>query len=1009
MKFVERVSRHSKTILLIALALVLSGVLASLSIPVTLFPQVPFPRVVVDLSAGDRPAAQTVLGVTKPAEEAIRSIPGVRTVRSNSSRGAAQISIDFGWGRDMIASTLLVDAAMAQALPTLPAGTRYEVRRMDPTVFPIISYALTSTQVSQARLRDIAQLDLSPRLASVAGVAKVAVQGGDTQEIHVNADVHRLASVGLSLDDVAAAISSATQITAVGRLQDRDHLSLVVARTDVQAIDALRQTVVRAGPAGVVHLGDIAEVGYAAAPAWTRVSEDGHPAVLLNVYQQPDGNALSIASQVKDALAQANLPDDVKLLNWYDQSQLVSDAQASVRDAVLIGLLLAGLVLFAFLRSSRIVLVAMIVVPAVIAVTALVLKLAGMTFNIMTLGGIAAAVGLVIDDVIVMVEHIAHTSGSGAHGPEAVLPATREFMRPLLGSSLATIVVFVPLSFMSGVTGEFSRALSITMAAALVISFLFTLLVVPLLARRLIDFRTWKDPGEGSGWLSKTHGRWLLACLAHPRRALLALVPLLLVGGLAWTQVPSGFMPKVDEGGFVLDFRTPPGTSLEETARELRQLDAILRSVGDVETFSRRIGSGLGGDLGEAHHGDYFVRLARDHALGTEQVMAKVRERAALEIPGLDVETAQLTEDLIGDLTAVPQPIEVKLYAEDPALLRSEAKKVAARIAKLPGIVEVKDGVNLAGDGLDVQVDPARAALESVSAADVTRALGTALTGMVAAQLPTASKLLDVRVGAGSPATLDREGLAALPIRAADGHVFPLSRVASITPVTGEPEIGRDNLQPMTAVTARLEGQGIGAAAAAVKAELDKPGTLGPGVRYAMGGLYEQQQQAFSGLVAVFVAAFVAELILLMLLYAEFWTPLVMVMTSALSATAVFIALWLTGVELNITALMGMTMVVGISTEMAIFLVSEFKKLARTLPTMQALEQAARSRLRPITMTTLAAVLTLLPLAMAIGRGAGIQQPLAISIIAGLALQYFLVLLVLPSVLGLVHRRSLAR
>lgn len=1007
MTFVDLVSRHSKAILLVGLALVLSGILASVSIPVTLFPQVPFPRVVVDLSAGDRPAAQTVLAVTKPAEEAIRSIPGVKAVRSNSSRGSAQISIDFGWGRDMIASTLLVDAAMAQALPALPAGTRYEVRRMDPTVFPIISYALTSTKVSQARLRDIAQLDLSPRLASVAGVAKVAVQGGDTQEIHINADVHRLASLGLSLDDIAAAVASATQITAVGRLQDRDHLSLVVVQTEVGTIDTLRQTVVRAGPAGVVHLGDIAEVGYGAAPVWTRVSEDGHPAVLLNVYQQPDGNALSIASQVKDALAQANLPADVKLLNWYDQSQLVSDAQASVRDAVLIGLLLAGLVLFAFLRSSRIVLVAMIVVPAVIAVTALVLSLAGMTFNIMTLGGIAAAVGLVIDDVIVMVEHIAHKAGSGAGGPGAVLPATREFMRPLVGSSLATIVVFVPLSFMSGVTGEFSRALSITMAAALIISFLFTFLVVPLLARKLIDFSTWKDPGENrNGWMSSLHARWLSAFLAHPRWALLALVPLLLVGGLAWTQVPSGFMPKVDEGGFVLDFRTPPGTSLQETDRELRQLDAILRSVGDVETFSRRIGTGLGGDLGEAHHGDYFVRLAQDHALATEQVMTQVRERATLQIPGLEVETAQLTEDLIGDLTAVPQPIEVKLYAEDPALLRSEAKKVAGLIAKLPGIVEVKDGVNLAGDGLDVQVDPTLVALESASAADVTRGVSTALTGTVVAQLPTASRLVDVRVGAGSAAALDRDGLAGLPIRAADGHVFPLSRVASIRPVTGEPEIGRDNLQPMTAVTARLEGQGIGAAAAAVKAELDKPGALSPGVRYAMGGLYEQQQQAFTGLVAVFAAAFVAELILLMMLYAEFWTPMLMVVTSALSATAVFMALWLTGVELNITALMGMTMVVGISTEMAIFLVSEFKKLARTLPTMQALEQAARSRLRPITMTTLAAVLTLLPLAMAIGRGAGIQQPLAISIIAGLALQYFLVLLVLPSALGLVHRRK---
>ncbi|WP_421569684.1 efflux RND transporter permease subunit [Stenotrophomonas sp. PD6] len=1001
MSFTALVDRHAKAIMAIAAALVLAGAVIAAGIPVSLFPQVPFPRVVVDLSSGDRPAAQTVLAVTKPAEEALRAIPGVHAVRSNSSRGSAQISVDFGWGRDMVASTLLVDAALAQTLPSLPAGTGYEVRRMDPTVFPIISYALSSHQVSQSRLRDLAALDLAPRLASIAGISRVAVQGGEVREIQVEADVHRLAGMSLSLDDLATAVASVADIKAVGRVQDRSRLSLVIARTDLQTMEQLRQTVVRAGSDGVVRLSAVAHVGYGHAPNWINVAEDGHPAVLLNVYQQPDGNAVAIAAQVRDTLGAAPLPGDVKLISWYDQSQLVSDSQASVRDAVAIGLLLAGLVLFAFLRNLRIVIVALIVVPSVIAVTALVLGLLGMTFNIMTLGGIAAAVGLVIDDVIVVVEHIARRAGAGG-GAKEVLPATREFLRPLTGSSLATIVVFVPLSFLGGVTGEFSRALSITMASALVLSYLFAAFVVPLLARRFIDFGRWQDPGHGrSTWLSRTHARVLTAGLERPRRVLLGVIPLLVLGVVAWTQVPSGFMPKVDEGGFVLDFRTPPGTALTETERQLHQLDALLRSQPEVETFSRRTGTGLGGDLGEPHHGDYFVRLRTDHQRSTEAVMAAVRSRAAAEIPGLEVESAQLMEDLIGDLTAVPQPIEVRLYAQDPAVLPAQAKKVADIVAALPGLVEVKNGINPAGDGLDVQLDPVRVAMESVRPADVTRALDTAITGVVAARLPARGTLLDVRVRSVGAAALTHEGLAALPIRAPDGHVFPLSRVASIHAVSGEPEIGRDDLQPMIAVTARLEGQGLGAAAASVKAALDAPGALSPGVRYAMGGLYEQQQQAFLGLIEVFVAAFIAELILLMLLYESVWTALAVVVVSALSTTAVFTALWVTGVELNITALMGMTMVVGISTEMAIFLVSEYQLLATRMPSRQAVMEAAGNRLRPITMTTLAAILTLLPLAMALGRGAGIQQPLAISIIAGLALQYVLVLLLLPAVLML--------
>ena len=1011
MKLVAVLQDHARSVVMVALALAIAGVVSAISLPVGLFPQVSFPRVVVDLDAGSRPADQTALLVTRIVEQAVRGVPGVQDVRSGTTRGTAQISIDFGWGRDMTASTLLVESAIQQALPDLPAGTGYRVRRMDPTVFPIISYALTSTTLSPVALRDFAQFQLTPQLSTIPGLARVDVQGGDTAEIEVEADPRRLAAYGIGLAELGTVIAAGNVLQSVGQLQDRKKLFLVLADMSQRAVSDIANTVVRADPAGIVRVRDVATVSAGVVPQYVSVEEDGKPAVLLNVYEQPDGNAVAVAGAVRTKLAGLTFPAGVTLTNWYDQSVLVTQSAASVRDAVLIGLVLAGLVLFAFLRNFRVTAIAIVVVPATLAATILLLSMLGLSFNIMTLGGIAAAVGLLIDDVIVMVEHIARRAGARVNGEtagrDAVLPAVAEFMRPLTGSSLATLIVFLPLSFLSGVTGAFSRALSITMAAALLLSYLMSAFVVPILARHFIDFGRWHDKAaEDGGWLGRRHTAILDALFRRPWILAVALVPLLAVGIIGYGQVQTGFMPRVDEGGFVMDYYTPPGTSLIETQRIMAQVDAILHGQPEVQTFSRRLGTGLGGDLGESYHGDYFVRLTADHASGTEDVMAAVLADITARVPGLQIETAQLMEDLIGDLTAVPQPIEIKLYATDFSALTATATKVADAIAKIDGIVEVKNGVQLAGDALDIRIDAAAAAMEGATADDINQAVGSALDGRVVTQLPQATKSVGVRVHFPGSRMLRERALADLPLRAPDGHIFPLSRVARVVPVSGQPEISRENLQQMVAVTGRIDGRGLGSAVADVTAVLAKPGLLPSGMRYELGGLYAQQQIAFAGLARVFAAALIAEFILLLVLYERFWLPIIIITSSLLSTTAVFTALWLAGVELNITAVMGMTMIIGIGTEMAIFYVSEYTELLHTMAPLLALREASRNRLRPITMTTLAAILTLLPLALAIGAGSGIQQPLAIAVIAGLLLQYPLVLLAMPVLIRLTLPRA---
>ncbi|HOW49506.1 MAG TPA: efflux RND transporter permease subunit [Rubrivivax sp.] len=1008
--------RHRRSILFLIALLALAGVATALRLPITLFPKAEFPRVIVGLDAGDRPADQMAMLVTRPVEEALRRIPGVREVHSTTSRGSAEVALNFDWDANMVEVALQVNAAIAQLLPTLPAGTRTEVRRMDPTKLPVIAYSLTSSTLSPTLLYDLAQYQLRPLLASVPGVARVQVQGGAQEELRVSVDPARLAARGLALADVARAVAAANAISAVGRLEDHYKLYLVVADNGSATPEQIRGIVVTGSPQGVVHLGDVAEVARSTVPQWIRVTADGQDAVLLNIYQQPGSNSVAIAQGIRRQLAgaHAGLPEGVRLANWYDQSELVTASAAGVRDAILIGVLLAALTLLAFLRNWKITLIAVAVVPTVIAATSVLLGVFHMGFNIMTLGGMAAAVGLIIDDAIVMAEQIVRRvreGGAEQFGSGRVMAAALEFVRPLAGSSAATIVIFLPLAFLTGVTGAFFKALSITMASALVISFLIALLAVPILCDRLLaarDAAQDEDAGLLFPHVRRVYLRLLQRVLARPGWLLVGLLPLAVASAMAYGRVGSGFMPAMDEGGFVLDYRTPPGTSLSETDRLLRQIEAIVRANPNVQTYSRRTGTQMGGGITESNQGDFFIRLHDGARAPIDQVMDEIRTRVEREVPGIDIEMAQLMEDLIGDLTAVPQPIQVKIFADDPDVLYASARRVADALGKVAGVVDVRDGINPAGDALDIRVQPERAALEGVDAAWVTQAVADALSGNVAAQVQQGPKMLGVRVWTTPAVRADTTALHQLLLRAPDGHLFPLERVATLTPVAGQPQIESENLKRMVAVTGRISGRDLGSAIADVKQVLAQPALLGAGAYYTLGGLYQQQQIAFQGLMTVFAAAVALVFALLLFLYERFRIAAVILAMPLLAAGTVFIGLWATGIELNITSMMGMTMIVGIVTEVAIFYVSEYHLLCdrEAMTPAEALVAAGANRLRPIAMTTIAAILALLPLALAIGQGSAMQQPLAVAIITGLIVQMPLVLLLLPALMRLALPRA---
>lgn len=993
--------RHRRSVLLAFALLALCGVASIRLLPVGLFPLVDFPRVVVSLDAGDRPVERMVVEVIRPLEQALRSVPGVKTIRSTSSRGSAEISVSFGWGSDMVVALLQAEAAVNAGLRELPAGIRFDIRRMDPTVFPVLGLAVSSDKRALSKLRDLANFELLPELSSVDGVARVEVLGGQQAEFHVLLDPVRLRALDLTSADVAQSLAASNTITAVGRLEDHYRLYLVLADSHMRELDDIAHTVLRSSERGLVELEDVADVRLAVAPEWTRINADGKDAVLVNILQQRGASTVAITAEVRARLLQlaGRLPADVHIKPYYDQSELIVAAAGSVRDAILIGAVLAGVILMLFLRNLRITLIVSLVLPLVLLASCALLHVLGQSFNIMTLGGMAAAVGLVVDDAVVMLEHIARRLSEDENElshPQRLLAYAAEMLRPLAGSSAATVAVFIPLAFLGGVAGGFFRPLALTMAATLLVSFLVALLVVPILARALLRRADVAALEHSGPWLRRVHAvsaDQLQRSLQRPLRLALPLLLIVLAGGLAYARLGSGFMPRMDEGGFIFDYWAAPGTSLTETDRLLRQVESIVMELPEVESYSRRTGVQLGGGLTEANEGDMFIKLKPFPRRPIEDVMSDLRQRVEAEVPGLRVETLQLMEDLIGDLIANPQPIEVKMFGPDDATLRALAVQVANRIGRIRGLAEVFDGTTIAGDALEIRVDPVRASLEGLTAAAVTDQVQALLAGSVSTQIASNEQMIGVRAWTAENLRARTEQLADLQLRAPDGHYLPLSRVATVANTSGQPQHDRENLRQMVAVTARLDGRDLGSAMQEVQSAVAQM-HLPSGYSVAYGGLYQAQRDSFRELLLVFTAALLLVATLLMFLYERVAVVLAILCTVLLTVPGVFLALWLTGTELDLSSMTGMTMVVGIVAEVAIFYFAELDTRAAIGPAQ--LVHAARMRLRPILMTSSIAILALLPLALGLGAGAQMQRPLAITIIAGLLLAVPLVLICMP-------------
>ncbi len=1020
--------RHSKSVIFLIITVALLGGYLAFTIPVSVFPTTNFPRVLIAVDNGVMPIDQMMVTITRPIEEAVNSVPGLLNVRSITSRGSAEIDLYFDWNIDMFQTLQYVNAEISRVQPDLPSTATVVANRLTFASFPILGYSLTSDTVPQTQLWEMATYDLKPRLNRLDGVSTVIIQGGQEPEFHITPDPSKLLTANVTVTDILDTMRRTNLIDSPGLFERNHQLVLGLISGQVRTPEEIADTVIKATPAGVpIRIRDVATVEAAVKPVYTIVTAGGKPALLLNINRQPESNTMQVANEVHAEMAsiQKSLPPGVEVRPFYDQSIIVSDSIKSVRDAILLGVILASIILVVFLRDWGTSVVAGLVIPVTILFTCVALKLLNQSFNLMTLGGLAAAVGLVIDDAIVVVENIVLHRSAGQGRLQAIHSALQEITIPLIGSTVTPVVVFLPLISITGVTGTFFRALAVTMSVALFSSLALALTWTPNLSQYFIGRKNKSDPEPSapesddesmdkllkaedaslSGFFLKIvnfHQRQLRRAVARPIWLIALSVVLIAASIICYRFSGSDLLPAMDEGGFVIDYIMPAGSSLEETNRVITQVEQILHKIPEVESTSRRTGLQLGlASVTEANTGDISVKLKQKRSRGIDEIMEEARVKITNQQPALDIEFTQVLQDMIGDLTSAPEPVQIKLFSQDPALLEQWAPKVADVVRKVPGAVDVLNGIEntISGPAVTFQINPSVAARVGFTPEEIAVDVSAMLSGEPAtAPIINNDRIYTVRVRFPAANRASLETIKDTLLTSSTGKTATLGALASIIELPPQTEILRENLQRNVAVTARLEGTDLGTGMSSVMkavAALHVPSSI----RIVYGGTYQEQQKSFHDLIFVLILAILLVFIVLLFEFGGFAAPLAILASAVLSTSGVFIALIVTGTTFNVSSFMGMIMVIGIVAKNGILLLDADDRLrAHGLSAEDAMLQASRRRLRPIVMTALATVAGMFPLALAIGAGSQMLQPLAIAVIGGIIVSMVLSLIITPSI-----------
>jgi len=1008
-----------------------AGIWAATRLPSSIYPELEFARITVVTEGSALGARQVLFSITRPLEEAVSVVLGVTRVQSRSIRGGSEVNVTFAPGTDMQYALEQVRAQVNQVRGDLPAGLDVQVERLTPSVFPILQYNLEGGD--PPALYDIAQYQIRPLISRVPGVGRVDVMASNIREIEVIADPTRLAGQQMTFQDLASAIEQSATVSAVGRMPTDYRQYLIVTTSEAHSVDDVANLVVSHG----LRVRDLATVVAGTEDNTRIVAGDGRPAALLNITRQIGGNTVSIADSIATIAAALSktLPAGVRLKPVYDQAALVRDAVKSVRDAMLIGALLAVVVLLLFLRHARITAISASSIPLTMAITVFVMSLIGQTFNLMTLGAMAIAIGLVIDDAVVVTENIVRHLHLNPVREVAIREAVQELLWPVTTSTVTTVVVFLPLGLLTGVEGQFFRALSITLTVAVLISLVLALTIIPLLSEQYLTAADAEDEaappetlpadapvpevprrgvlarvGRAVDALSERYERALGAALNHTRVTIAVCVALAAAGWLAHQYVGTGFLPDMDEGAFVLDYWSPGGTALSETDRMVHQVEEILLSTPEVAGISRRTGAELGLFATEQNRGDMSVRLKplSQRSRSSFEVIDDVRARIERSVPRLRVEFVQIISDELNDLAGNANPVEIKLFGSDLDALEAYGAKLGDGISKVDGVEDVYNGVAEPTAELAMTVNAAEANRIGLTPLQVSDEVAGALLGVDAGQVRLSDRSYGIRVRAPDSVRFNPNLLSTLPVVSPLTHVaVPLGALATFQREHGRSELRRENQQQMIDVTSDISARSLGAIMNDVKPIL-AANPPPAGVRVELAGQYASQQAAFKALLLVLALAIMSVVAVMVMQFQSFVEPVVVLLAAPLSFVGAIGLLLVTGTPLNVSSFMGLILLVGLIVKNGIILLDFTRHLMRVegLPLAEALRRAGRIRLRPILMTTLCTLFGLLPLALGLGAGSELQRPLALAVIGGLALSTPITLFVVPTLLVAIRGRG---
>ncbi|MFV7234855.1 efflux RND transporter permease subunit [Flavobacterium sp. ZB4R12] len=1004
--------KHKNGLSSVVFLIILGGFFAYSKMQTSLFPEITFPKIKIIADAGQQPIDKMMITITKPLENAIKKVQDLKTIRSTTSRGSCEISAFMDWKSDIDLSKTRIEAQINQIKNNLPPDTQITVEKMNPSILPVIGYAIEGKGKSSIELKKIANLTIKPFLSQIGGVSEIRIIGGKEKEYWLTLDFDKMTALGITPNAVTQVMNETNFIKSNGYLSDYRYLYLTITDAQVNKKDELENLVIRNNGKGIVTLRDIASVEIREAKEYIKVNANGKESILVAVIKQPNSNLISLSSAMNEKLQALKkiLPKGISIKPFYEQANFVNDAVKSVTDSLLIGLLLAIIVAVLFLKSVKASVTILIIIPVTLGLTLIILHLTGQTFNIMTLGAIAAALGLIIDDAIVVVEQIHRTHEEHPDEPTvSLLQKAIHYLFPaMVGSSLSTIVIFFPFVLMSGVAGSYFKILTDTMIITLVCSFFVTWLLLPVVYLLLSKKEKIDAVTEKRNEIHEVKTQnWVAYFIERPIISIAFCIVLLLSIILTVPNLETGFLPEMDEGSIILDYESPPGTSLEETDRMLNEVEKIIIQIPEVEAYSRRTGTQMGFFITEPNFGDYLIQLKKDRNKTSNDVIDEIRAKVEATQPALRIDFGQVIGDMLGDLMSSVSPIEVKIYGNNQAELHKIAKQVNAIVEKVKGTADVFDGIILAGPSINIQPNYSQLAQFGITPTDLQFQMQTALEGNVIGHLLESEQTIPIRLIYPYSEKRSLEDIKKLQLFLPNGQSIPITRLVNINVQKGIAEIERENLQTMSVVTGRLDNRDLGSVMQEIKTKVTNSIHLPSGYYIEYAGAYKEQQQSFKELLMILIASSLLVFGVILFLFRDFRVAIIILLISVLGISGSYILLFITKTPLNVGSYTGIIMIVGIISENAIFTFLQFRETFKITGNVnQSLIYSISTRLRPKLMTALGAIIALLPLAIGIGTGSELHQPLAIAVIGGFIIAMPLLLVVLPSLLCFVFKNE---